>query len=301
VADSFNPTDTLSAAVADAHNEAKGAVQARAESMDVAGPDPALPEGPTYVYAIGRVEARFPTLAVEKEYAQVAGREAATAGLTDRQAVQAVLSERQYRYLARKLCWVFTIEGVETYLLFPQDPADLDLLLEALRPTPSPTDVDVVIGMLGPVAPPEVCNGLMLPIVVFDQIYSFDIDALVKTIPRPEKISAEQFEPAAEELLSRIMQIADNGGATDADRALNYLAVRDPSIYEITAEAFAADSSLIGVEVRPSRLSGSRNISDVIFTYASRQTGVEDKYFARVDLTEEFPFLVSRLSPFFER
>jgi hypothetical protein len=41
----------------------------------------------SYVYAIGRIEPRFPLLSVEKEFAQVTGR-AETAGLTDRQAVQ---------------------------------------------------------------------------------------------------------------------------------------------------------------------------------------------------------------------
>ena len=45
----------------------------------------------SYVYALGRVEPRFPSLAVEKEFAQATGR-AETAGLTDRQALQAVLS-----------------------------------------------------------------------------------------------------------------------------------------------------------------------------------------------------------------
>lgn len=258
------------------------------------------PAAATYVYALGRVQARFPTLAVEKEFVQASGR-AATAGLTDRQAVLTVLSERPNRYLARQLCWVFTIEGLDTYVLAPQEPADLDLLVEALRPAPRPTDVDVVIGVLGPVAPPSVCSGLMLPIVVFDQLYSFDVDSLVKAIPRPDQISANEFEPAAEELFTRIMQMTDNAGATDEDRALNYLAVRDPSIYASAAEAFAGNSSLTRVDVRPSRLSGSRNIVDVIFSYTHRQHGVENKSFVRVDITEEFPFLVSKISPFFER
>jgi hypothetical protein len=47
-----------------------------------------------------------------------------------------------------------TIEGLETYILVPRDPADISLLAEALRPTPSPWDLDVVIGMKGPIAPP---------------------------------------------------------------------------------------------------------------------------------------------------
>ena len=114
---------------------------------------------PSYVYAIGRIEARFPRPSVEKEFAQATGR-AETAGLTDRQALQKVLSQRQNRYLARQLCWVMTIEGLETYILVPRDPADMDLLVEALRPTPSPMDLDCVIGVQGPIAPPEMCNGL---------------------------------------------------------------------------------------------------------------------------------------------
>ena len=253
----------------------------------------------SYVYALGRVEPRFPRLAVEKELAQVIGR-AETTGLTDRQTLHAVLSQRQNRYLVRQLCYVLTIEGLETYLLHPRDPADFDLLVEALRPAPRPTDVDVVIGMRGPIAPPELCNGLMVPIVIVDQIYSFDIDAFIRSIPRPEQIPAEQFEATAEELFMRIMQLADNAGATDDHRALNYLVVRYPAIYATAAEAFGRNSSLTAVEVRPSRLSGVRRIVDVIFSYTNRQTDVVEKFFVRVDVTEEFPFLVTRQQPYYD-
>ena len=255
---------------------------------------------PGFVYALGRVEARFPRLAVEKEFAQVTGREK-TAGLTDREAIHRVLSQRQNRYLVRQMCWVLTIEGLETYILVPRDPADLDMLVEALRPSPRPTDVDVVIGMRGPIAPPEMCNGLMVPIVVFDQMYSFDIDSLIKSIPKPEKMSAKEFTPAAEELFMRIMQMADNAGATDDHRALNYLAVRYPAIYAMAAEAFGRNSSLTAVEVRHSPLSGTRKIVDVIFSFTNRQTDVTEKFFTRVDVTEEFPFLVTKMSPYYDR
>jgi hypothetical protein len=237
---------------------------------------------------------------VEKEFAQATGR-AETAGLTDRQAVQKVLSQRQNRYLARQLCWVLTIEGLETYILVPRDPADLELLVEALRPTPSPMDLDCVIGTLGPIAPPDLCNGLMVPIVVFDQIYSFDRDTLIKAIPRPEKTSAKEFAPAAEQLFDRIMQMADNAGATDEHRALNYLAVRYQAIYASVADAFARNASLTGVDVQPSALSATRNVVDVIFTFTNRNTDVDEKYFARVDVTDEFPFLVTKLSPYYAR
>src|SRR5689334_9442400 len=68
----------------------------------------------SYVYAIGHIEPRFPRLSVEKEFAQATGR-AATAGLSDRQSLQAVLQDRQNRYLLRQLCWIFTVQGIETY------------------------------------------------------------------------------------------------------------------------------------------------------------------------------------------
>lgn len=258
---------------------------------------------PSYVYALGRITLRFPSLAVEKEFAQATGR-AETTGLTDRQAIQSVLSQPENRYLARQLCWVLTIEGLDTYILRPRDPGDIDLLVEALRPTPGPIDVDVVIGVLGPTAPPERCAGLMIPTVVFDQIYSFDRDSLIVSLPRPDNMPAEQeeqFQATARELLDRTMQLTDNAGAIDEHRALNYLAVRYPALYAHVADAFRRNLSLTAIEERPSRLGSTRNIINVIFSYTNRTTDVTEKYFVRVDVTEEFPFLVTKLSPYYDR
>ena len=278
--------------------------------MDNEAPDQAperdgrIASGPvSYVYALGKIEMRLPSLAVEKELAQVMG-QGETAGLTDRQALHSVLNHRQNRYLARQVCWVLTIEGLATYILQPRDPTDLDLLLEAVRPVPNPMDVDVVIGLRGPIAPPDMCNGLMLPIVAFDQIYSFDADSLINAIPRPGTIPEDQeplFRAAATELFWRIMQIADNAGATDEHRALNYLAVRDPAVYATASQAFGRDFSLTEVEVRPSRLSGTRRIVDVILSFQPRQFGAMEQYFVRVDVTEEFPFLLTPISPYYQR
>jgi hypothetical protein len=255
---------------------------------------------PNYVYGIGRIEPRFPRPSVEKEFAQVTGR-AETVGLTDRQALHKILSQRENRYLVRQLCWVMTIEGMETYILVPRDPADFHLLVEGLRSTRSPVDIDVVIGIRGPVATPEICNGLMVPIVAFDQIYSFERESLIKAIPRPEKTPAKEFTAAAEEIFDRITQMTDNAGATDEHRALNYLAVRYQAIYTNAADAFARNASLSAVDVRPSTLSGTRKVLDVIFSYTNRNTDVTEKFFCRVDMTEEFPFLVTKLSPYYDR
>ena len=94
---------------------------------------------------------------------------------------------------------------------------------------------------------------------------------------------AKDFAPAAEELFDRIMQMTDNAGTTDEHRALNYLAVRSPSIYAKTDEAFAANASQTAVDVRISFLSGTRKIVDVFFSYTHRKTDVTEKHFVRVD------------------
>ncbi len=255
---------------------------------------------PNFVYALGRIEPRFARLGLEKEFAQATGREK-TNGLTDREAMHKVLSKPENRYLVRQLCWVFTIEGLETYLLIPRDSSDLDMLVEAVRPAPRSTDVDIVIGMKGPIAPPEMCNGLMVPIVAFNQIYSFDIDSMIKSIPKPDDMNKKDFDTAAEEIFTRVVQMADNAGATDEHRALNYLAVRYDRIYGLAAECYGKDASLTAVEVRPSRLSVTRRIVDVIFSFTDRNTDVTSKYYVRVDVTEEFPFLVTKMSPYYDR
>jgi hypothetical protein len=253
----------------------------------------------SYVYALGQIEARFPRPSVEKEMTQATGR-AETAGQTDQQAFHQVLSQRENRYLARQMCWVLSVQGLETYLLAPRDPADIDLLIAAIEPSESP-GINAVIGVRGPIAPPEYCNGLMVPIVIFDQIYTFSRDALIEAIPRPEQIAAEQFGAASRELFDRIMQMTDNAGATDEDRALNYLAMRYPAIYARAAQSFAENASLTAVDVQSSPLSGTRKIMEVIFSHTNRNTDYTEKHFVRVDVTDEFPFLVTKMSPYHDR
>lgn len=264
--------------------------------------DPGAPAvaPPAWIYALGRIEPRFPKISTEKEFAQALGGNE-VAGLTNHQALQAALSRPENRYLVRQLCWVMTIEGLETYIVAPRDPVDFSLLIEALRPVPQPWDLDCVIGVRGPIAQPEVCNGLTVPILVFDQLYSFDRNSLIQAIPKPKGISAKDFAPAAEELFDRIMLMTDNAGATDHHRALNYLAVRYPRMYEVVFDAFGRNEALSAVEVRLSPLSGTRRLVDVVLAFTNRTTDVVSKQAARVDVTDEFPFLVNKMSQYYDR
>jgi hypothetical protein len=126
-------------------------------------------------------------------------------------------------------------------------------------------------------------------------------DALIDAIPRPNQIAAEQFGAVSRELFDRIMQMTDNAGATDEHRALNYLAMRYPAIYARAAQSFAENASLSAVDVRPSPLSGTRKIMEVIFSHTNRNTEFTEKHFVRVDVTDEFPYLVTKLSPYYDR
>jgi len=255
---------------------------------------------PTFVYAIGQARMRFPSAGVEKEFAQSMAN-ATTAGLTDQAALHRALQAN--RYLANEVCWLFAIDGVETYVLVARDQVVLDQFVNAVKPSEPGLDTDVIIGTLGPTAPPEMCNGLVAPIVLVDQVYSFEKPELTSALKAPpeSEMTADELRRTADELFERIKQIADNVGATDEHRAVNYLAVRYPQIYTHTAEMFTRDFSLTRVEVQPSRLAGTRKLVNVIFTYTNRRTQVEEKYRARVDITEKFAYLEKTLSQYFDR
>lgn len=255
--------------------------------------------GKNFIYAMGTVDVRFPNLGAEKELAQRV-KEGKTANLTDRQVIYETLKQPENHYLARELCFVLTVENLDTYILIPATHQELVQLIEAIKPKKG-TDCDVVIGTRGPLAPADRCNGLQVPQVFCDRIYSFEVDEFINAIPQPKGMEKGVFKNAARELFDRIIQLLDNAGGLDEYRALNYVALRYPSIYSLALEMFAADKSLSMVDVQPSRLSGTRKIVNIIFSYINRNTDVVEKYFTRVDITDEWPFLVTKLQSYIER
>jgi hypothetical protein len=237
-------------------------------------------------------------VSIEKEARQAIARAGASKD-TDREVMAKLIRDSANKYIVRRLCWVVSVQGVETYILIPRD-GDYQPLIDAYRAEPNPGDLELVIGVRGPIANPEICNGLLVPIVIFDQIYVFDRASLLKAIPKPREAD-KKFDTAAGEMFDRIMQQCDNGGASYADRALNYLAVRYDRIYSLAAEQFAANAAFTAVDVLPSPLTGTRKIVDVVFSFTDRTTDVVTKFFTRVDVTECFPFLVTKMSPYYDR
>jgi hypothetical protein len=251
-----------------------------------------------HVYALGTVEARFPSPAVEKEFMQVLSR-VHSSGLSDRQHFHYVLTQPESRHLLSELCWVLTIGGYEAYILRPANPAEFLSLVEALRSTVLPTDVHVIVGTRGSIASSGVCNGLLVPIVEFDQLFSFDRMSLIKASRRPKGIKPAEFRDMVESIIDRIFEMTHNAGVTDEERALNYVAVRYPAIYACAADEYLRGFALESVEVRPlQRFTGDRKIVDVILLFVDSNTRKTERFGSRVDVTEKLPFLVTKLSPY---
>jgi len=131
-----------------------------------------------------------------------------------------------------------------------------------------------------------------------------DVESLVRGIPRPEELPEDQeerFRSTAERVYYRLVQVGENAGNTDEHRAINFLTVRYPRIYEETAKAHERNFSLSGVEARTSHLGDIRKRVEVVFTYTDRQTNVEEKQSVVVDVQELHPFVVKPLSPYLPR
>ena len=260
----------------------------------------------SYVYALGKLDFNFPNRSIEMEYKHVVeimnkSIDKKTNGLSDIEITHKIFNDPDYLYIPYNICWFLRIEGIETFILVPRHPGLIDRLTKSYGDNPTLDDIDLIIGIRGNLSNPVLCNGLILPIVYVDQIYSFDRTSLIESIPKSENINEDHFRKSSQDLFKHVIQIADNSGEIDEHRALNYLSVRYDAIYHKAYQMQENNYSLSSIDVRPSRLSGIRKIVDVIFSYQHRINGINEKYFTRVDVTEKFPFRVSPLQEYFDR
>ncbi|RAJ05025.1 hypothetical protein LX64_02179 [Chitinophaga skermanii] len=257
------------------------------------------PDNLGYVYAIGNIYPSFPNKSLEEEY-MYAYQEFKAQGPPNALFYQ-VLSQGQNLYIAERMCWILSIQGVDSYILTPRSNVELYHFIAALEPVfVGERKFDVVVGTRGPLASPERCNGLQLPTAVADLTYYFTfnqfVDAMVSNIPGIPRTIVES-------MLSQMLDITDNAGETDAHRALNYLTIRSKEIYYMAWQMQnpTPDPSyppgvyfLQGVDVQRSNVQGNRSIMDVIFQYQARDTVDIIYYYVKVDVTGMFPFMASR-------
>lgn len=283
------------------------------------------PASPSYVYALGTVTARFPSLNLEKEFMQAWGKNPGqTLTISDADKF-AVLGQGQNLYLAREMCWIFQSGNIDLYILQPRSYVELTDLITALSPTAGQISYALVIGSLGAIAPPSLCNGAQLPIVTCNQVFGFTGQAFINSItaevtsdaelmrsiqeylnanPPPAGGTAttpEQYvATAATNAFSALTLLADNAGQTDEHRAINYLTFKSLALYKNEIRQELNGFILNSVQVRPDPLSVGRQIQDVILVYASTTTTQIQRYFTRIDVSGQFPFMVNDLALYYD-
>jgi len=256
---------------------------------------------PTPIYSLGKIRAAFPNTSLEKEF-DAAAQAIGAQGPRDQLFYQ-VLSQGENIDIARNICFIFQIDSIDTYILKPRDYVELAQFITALDVSLE-TPLDGIIGIKGPLAPPEMCNGLQLPMVVVNKSFITNKSEFVGAIASAAGVS----EGLAQSVLEMILGLTDNTGATDEYRAINYLAVKYLEIYQITAQMLAPEQTpggfqgvyyLVGVTAQLANVQGTRRIVNVIFQYRQRDTSQSAYWFTTVDVTGLYPFLVSQFAPYY--
>jgi hypothetical protein len=225
------------------------------------------------------VDPVYPDLGVEKD-ALMKMRGLDFNGLSKENALQLALERNSY--LARELCYVLLVQEVETYILVPRF-ADVGypMLVEAAK-----HELSAVIGTVGPIAGPDACNGLALPILIFDVIYNFDKAAFVAQIPVPEKADQAKFHKAADGLWDQL--IAMIGPGSDTTRALAHVLLSDDSWWRFSLNELVnqnAELKSVVVQLAPAT---ARTLVNVRATFLYRDTLIEKSFFRTFDLTNRF-------------
>lgn len=252
-----------------------------------------------YVYAVGRLEARFPSLGVEKEFAQFAT-QTQRKGLDEPAFIRAVLADPGAQYLARQLSWVLVSQDRDAFVVVPRDREDLTMFIEAFVSSKEGA-VTVIVGRSAlntgwavDAAEPG------LPRFGVDQLIHTDIDEFVKRVPRPKDLPEKDFADCTRAVFSRILRRADNTGLSDDHRALNYVALRYPATYEVATRAVAKSMMIAGIDATPQVAPDGRRLVRLRFSFRGTSNGLIERYSCRVDVTEEFPFIVSTLQQVFD-
>lgn len=262
-----------------------------------------------YVYAIGRLRTQFPNTSVSQEFNQASGRLQTV--VPDSWLKAAVLTQGRNAYLARDTCWVLQVPGpeaagvsgdpsqaVDAYIIRPRSYVELNALTEALMPQPGQIVYVVAIGARGPLAPPEACNGLQLPILIANQIFVFTETDFINNVVASTAIPAQSVAST----FAKFMSVGDNAGATSEHRALNYLVLRYPNLYTIADSMLNGSSganTFASISARRAEVQGTREIVEIVLHFVNRVTQIPTFWACKVDTTGQFPFMVAPLQPFY--
>jgi hypothetical protein len=249
-----------------------------------------------YVYAIGRLDVRFPSLGIEREFQQ---RERALSDLQNKSRnvrIRAVLEKNAH--LALRVGYVFLVGGNPVFALTPTMGALKEAFFDALTHSHETDHFCVLIGRVGPLVNAAAFGGLLLSLVSVDQLYPFsgaEWTAGLTKVAQPaldsRKLEAAAFHAIAKNIFSEVSSMPENMGTSDGHRALNYLLVQHPGMFLAATER--RNHVLDHIDTRVIHTVGGRRHVAVILIFLDRGTGVPERLYCTVDVTEEWPFIAS--------
>lgn len=253
------------------------------------------------LYAIGQLDVRFPTIGVEREFQQRERALASDDGVSeDNHGARIAHVLRLNPHLWSRVCFIFSVGNTPAYIVSPSSQHTLQALLDAASAKSEPEAFAVLIGRHAGTSAPGQCGGLMAPLAICDQLYASTVptwvsalEARVKGVLESDANAAKRFGTVARELFLRVVQSTENIGALDSHRALNYVLVQHPGFALGLVQR--PQCILDRIETRAVQGTDLRRVVAVILTLVDRTTGVAERLFCRVDVTEQWPFVVEDL------
>lgn len=252
------------------------------------------------IYAIGTLDVRFPTVGVEREFQQ---RERAMPGeLPAGRGERLAHVLRANPHLWSRVCFVFSVGNVPAYIVTPSGQHVFHRMVEAVAGEAGSDAFAVLIGRRVGTAAPASCGGLLAPMIICDQLYPSKVEEWVEELGtrlegalKKKDFEKKRFSTIAREVFHRVVQSTENIGSLDSHRALNFVLVQHPGL---ALSAYERSNSMLDrIETRIVQGTDLRRIVAVILTFVDRATGVPERTFCRVDVTEEWPFLIDGASP----
>jgi hypothetical protein len=264
------------------------------------------------VYAWGTLEATFPSLSIEKEFLQAID-PADAAGFDPSDTLDLwrlnemvrssptlykVLSRPGNLYIAREMCWhLIGPDGGRLWAIRPRNDKEVARLVTALEPDQNAVkQPQVLLGRRSPTPASPQCNGA--PAVTFNRLYrrtATDLASELMAAYPPLAQTPAQVQPLVADLLA----MAPGVGESDEARALNYLLLNVLELYYQTYQLLYTRSApnsngyeLIAMESLPRQGSGGREQMDLVLVFQSNDTGTLSRWYYRVDVAGDFPYLV---------